>query len=135
MRSSADRTEKYGAKVSGETAGGRVDAYRKKQASNFAGSAVGQVETERTVKLVLTKNGVSPRLNHYYMDFGKELVKVANRYKGDTQTAEIEILQNKWFSRGLDVVILDEIKNNIIKWTGQPFIMDFSLLDGGDVLS
>lgn len=125
MRGDKRRTDKYRKKVRGLVLPG--------QKARFTQAVRGQVHVERAVKEILEQHGVSPIFNHYYMEFGKTINKLKNKFKGGTLKTEAEILQTAWAKRGLDVGVMDEIKG----WatvTGLCFKLDHSLLDGPDVL-
>lgn len=126
MKSSEKRSRKYKAKIRGLVIKG--------QKAGFAGAAGTQVQTEIDVKNILTQHGVMVGIIHFYMDFGKKVMQLKQKFSGQTMRDEVEALQMHWALRGLDVHVLDEIKG----WasvTGLPFRLDHSLLDGPDVLS
>jgi len=103
------------------------------QNRNFREALAGQVQTEVAVKNILTRRGVMVGLIHFYMDFGKKVRQIMQKYSGDTMRDEVEALQLHWANRGLDVSVLDDIKG----WSsvvGLPFRLDHSLLDGPDLL-
>lgn len=65
-----------------------------------------QVQTERLVKTILTRHGVMPGLNHFYMQFAKKIVKLQEKYDSDTFINEACAEAAHWFNRGLDPFIL-----------------------------
>ena len=73
----------------------------------FRAANIKQVEIERIVKSIIKDQ----LLLVYYIVFGKELVKAKNKHKGEMLRQEVEILQNKWSSRGLNTDLMDVIKN------------------------
>ncbi len=126
MKSSQKRARKYKAKIKGQVLPG--------QKPGFARAVQGQVQTEINIKNILTQHGVMVGLIHFYMDFGKKVMQLKQKFSGQTMKDEVEALQRHWTLRGLDVAVLDAIKG----WasvTGLPFRLDHSLLDGPDVLS
>lgn len=126
MKSSEKRSRRYKAKIRGKVLPG--------QKAGFAGAVRSQVQTEIDVKNILTQHGVMVGLIHFYMDFGKKVMQLKQKFSGQTMRDEVEALQRHWAQRGLDVAVLDAIKG----WgavTGLPWRLDHSLLDGPDVLS
>ena len=123
MRTSAMRTRKYDKKVGGMVLPGQKDRFR---------DAVGrQVEIEKIVNTTVGAN-----INRvYYIIFGKELVKLMQKFRAATLDAEVAILQRKWSARGLSIVTLASIKRalNYREFINY-FTLDHSLLDGADVL-
>jgi len=132
VRSAGYRSSKYEVKVSGDVSKNRADAYGKTQKKLFKLTQGEQINIERVVKTMA--HGL---LQVYYIIFAKELVKISKLHKGDNLMNEIWILQNKWASRDLNPDIMDAIKEHFVQ--GYPetsfFILDWSLLDGTDVLA
>lgn len=77
------------------------------QSVNFRSAVPRQVEVEHIVKNIIK----DPILLVYYIIFGKECVKLAKKHKAATLLTEIEILQRKWDARGLDVLLMNSIKD------------------------
>jgi len=75
------------------------------QKDNFKLSIDEQVRIENEVKQMAS--GIN---QVYYIIFAKEVVKAAKKHKGETLIGELEILQDKWSGRGLDVEIMNKIK-------------------------
>lgn len=127
MRTDQARTEKYRKKIRGLIIPG--------QKARF-GTASGRQTWMETV----AKSIVTDQINLvYYIIFAKELNKIKGIHKGENLITEVEILQDKWISRGLSETVLNQIKQafNIVipaPPVGQPFKLDISLLDGPDVL-
>jgi len=73
----------------------------------------------------------------YYIIFGKEIYSKQRKFKDLTLLNEIVILENKWEMRGLDPILLEEIKRFYVQpyLYITPFRLDISLLDGPHVLS
>lgn len=77
------------------------------QASRFQGAVIKQVEIERIVKGIVKDQLLMP----YYIIFAKECVNRKSKHSSLTLLTEIEILQQKWSSRGLDLDVMDRIKD------------------------
>lgn len=125
MIPSGKRARKYKAKIKGQVLPG--------QKVRYMGAVPYQVQTEIDVKSILTQHGVMVGLIHFYMDFGKKVMQLKQKFSGQTMRDEVEAEQIHWAHRGLDVAVLDAIKG----WatvTGLCFKLDHSLLDGPDVL-
>lgn len=132
VRAAGYRASKYSVKLDGNVSKNRADEYGKTQKKDFKLTQGEQVNIERVVKTITND------LNQvYYIVFAKELVKISKKHKHENLWTEIGILQNKWYSRGLDPDIIDSIKTQFVQ--GYPyanlFILDWSLLDGPDVLA
>ena len=94
------RLEKYKAKMDGDILKLRYDATKDLAAQNKAPSAKREVEIELKVKVLC--DGQASMLHHYYMVYGKELVK-------NTTEREWGITFDKWETRGLRPQILNNI--------------------------
>jgi len=132
VRTAGYRSSKYSVKLDGDVSKNRADAYAPQQKKIFKLSQGEQVNIERVVKTM-----TNDLYQLSYIIFAKELVKVSKLHKGENLFNEMWILQNKWVSRGLNPDTMDAIKEHFVQ--GYPetsfFILDWSLLDGTDVLA
>jgi hypothetical protein len=131
----ATRAEKYAAKLSGDNRKRLYDS-QKKQMCELEGQATQDlVGIEYEVKKMAS--GVSVIQLPYYIIFAKELYMLSSHHQDQTLINEALILERKWVSRGLDNILLEQIKKFYIPAYQIPtgFRLDISLLDGPDVLS
>jgi len=101
------RIRKYDAKVGGMVIPGQEERFR--------GKMQRQVDLENMVRQIIGFD-----INRvYYIIFAKELNKMMEKHKGSTLTDEADIMQSKWYNRGLDNDKLNEIKDamNLPEWT------------------
>lgn len=123
----------------------RIDRYKKKirglilpgQAAEFGTEVERQVRIEREVKKMLEDNGVQPIFNHFYMVFAKKIVGLTEKHAAETAYRESDIAIREWWLRGLDRVVLRQIRHYYLPRVEIPevlFRLDISLLDGTDVL-
>jgi len=124
MRTDRYRTHKYSRKVRGLVIPG--------QNSHFTSAVPRQVELENIVNTL-----TGPDINRvYYIIFAKEVNKLLSKYKDTTLESELQVIQDKWCSRGLNSTLLNRIKDAIgYVPVFHPFRLDFSELDGNDRLS
>ena len=138
VRNVVDRVRRYRAKINGDVLKARADELKEQMERAQAIWLRGTVKIEQEMKSML--QNISDRLNTiYYIVFAKEINKVMRKFSGGTLMIELEILQNKWIARGLNVNTLDSIKTYYIP-SYVPvvigyFLLDESLLDGEDVLA
>lgn len=100
-RSSANKLNKYKAKIDGNIIGGRYDA-TKDQAVRKQTKYFGRAEAlENKVKSLLS--GISSMYHHFYIAFAEELLKVPT-------LAERDIVLKKWRTRGLSYGMLWKIR-------------------------
>lgn len=136
MRTDTQRLNKFKAKLVGDIAKDRVDKYGDIQKRNFARSIKKQTEIEQEIKNIVGDYTSLIELP-YYIIFGKEINKLMEKYQDNLLISELEVLQNKWEDRGLNSILLNNIKTYYVQ-AYKPaayFIMDISLLDGPDVLA
>jgi len=135
MRTDAQRSDKFGQKCVGNDAKSRIDAGAGSQRDNFASTIGAQVDIETKVKQIVGGRILQVHLP-YYIIFGKQLLSLKKRYRGEIYWNEMILLENLWVSRGLDFTILDDIKR--LFWPSYPeaniFELDQSELDGEDRL-
>lgn len=106
--------------------------------ANFREAAGRLAAVELAVKGVLTREGVMPGLNHFYMDFGQKVAQLKRKHSAKVACNEADIAMEKWRQRGLDLNVLEAIKDMMLpcgEGAVQPFRCDVSLLDGEDVLN
>lgn len=99
MKSSARRSRKYAAKLTGE------HGVMPGQKSHFNLSMPEQLAAEHYVKTL----GVSSILQNYYMIFAKQLLKIKKTHAATTGANEACFYRTHWASRGLDGTTLDNI--------------------------
>lgn len=113
------RIEKYKAKLDSDVLKKRYDDTKKLAVENKAPSIKREVDIELKVKGVC--DGQPSFLHHYYMVFGKELVK-------NKTESEWGITFDKWEARGL----IPQILNNIsVLLVGYNQIAEVCLFDVG----
>ena len=108
-RQKTGRAGKYAAKLDGNISNRRLTAYGATQKRHFSGAIPGQVEIERTVRAIISRHKIPPIFNHFYMNFGKKIVKIIKQHKGGIAQTEACIEYRKWLARDLDSLILEEI--------------------------
>jgi len=136
VRSDEQRSKAYKRKLNGDVIRNRINNERKRMIAEETDYFISAAETERMVKTFLS--GTSSLNLVYYIIFAKEIQSVVRTHiAGPTVLEEMEILQNKWITRGLDGTLLDGIKKMIVPNYMPPpyFLMDISLLDGASILA
>jgi len=128
MRGSGYRTSKYKAKLDS----GRSTSFLPEQKKHFKSSISQQVQIELEIK-----NMVNDLNTVYYILFAKKVVSLSHKHSGQTLIDEIYNEIIKWCSRGLNILILDQIKEKYapgyVTLLTQPFI-DQSTLYWGELL-
>ena len=128
------RCRKFAAKLSGKERGKLYDAQKESMVEKEAAATFALEKIERDIKKIV--QGQPTILIPYYIIFGKEIYKRQNKFKSQTLINEIEILEEKWRTRGLNPDLLDTIKKFYVEIyeLGATFHLDISLLDGPHVL-
>lgn len=109
MRAADRRTKKYKVKIDGTISQLRLLRYGKEQKARFKSAVIKQAEIEREVKSLIA--GAAPAMfTHYYCNFGKKVVQLMGKHKGANLITELEILDDVWSTRGLDINLLNQIK-------------------------
>lgn len=129
------RAEKYAKKISGDNRKRLYDAQKEQMVKLETRASIDLAKIEIQVKQIV--QGQPALYLPYYIIFGKEIYSKQKRFKGQTLLNELTILNNKWEARGLDPILLEEIKNFYVPLYKivTPFRLDLSLLDGPHVLS
>lgn len=131
----SERIEKYEKKLDAEVRGKLYDAQKDFMVEQERVYFQDAEKLERWVKRVVS--GEPSMYHHFYIAFAEEVAKLAKKHKGQTLTTELEIIEGKWAIRGLNSDLLDEIKLHYVQAYpyANVFKLDFSYLDGTDVLS
>jgi hypothetical protein len=116
MRSSARRSDKYKAKLSGSITGQRFDALKGTAVSQHKKAMAIQVNIENKVKALVTDPSVVNL--PYYIIYANELNKVSDE-------VERTIIYNKWKDRGLSTANLAVIGSSLFNWWPPTSYMDF----------
>jgi len=103
MRAADKRTRKYAAKLGGMVLPG--------QSGRFKDKIARQVELEQMVKAMAADLGIGIVQLPYYIIYAKELQKIIDTHGSEITTEEIEIIKDKWETRGLDSDALRSIRN------------------------
>lgn len=129
------RARKFEKKIVGDVQKQRFDAQKEFMVKQEAAATKDLVRIEGQVKQICPS--VSVILLPYYIIFAKEIYKKQKIFKAQTLINEIEILQEKWRSRGLNTDLLANIKLFYVEAyrTLMHFKLDYSLLDGIHVLA
>ncbi|MEO0076841.1 MAG: hypothetical protein ABIK19_04180 [candidate division WOR-3 bacterium] len=113
VRPANRRIDKWDAFLSGDVLSKAVGEYKPKMHEQIAAIFPQLEAVENEVKLVLAEAGTSTILNPAYLNFGREVWKMANRFSGTQLLNAVNILMNKWVGRGLDQDILEKIRNTV----------------------
>jgi hypothetical protein len=131
-----ERARKYAKKINAGVIGARYDAQKEMMVRGERNYFASAQEIEIKIKKLV--DGISSLNQIYYIIFAKEIQKIIKTHTaGNTVMEEMEILQKKWETRGLDENIMNKIKVMLVPSYVPPsyFIMDISLLDGPDILA
>ncbi|MBS4015372.1 MAG: hypothetical protein KGZ86_02930 [Candidatus Latescibacteria bacterium] len=113
VRPSGRRLDKWDAMFSGDVLSTKLSGYKDKMREQLS-TIFPQLETvENEVKLILAEAGTPTILNSFYINFGREAWKNANKFTGAQLLNTIDVLLNKWVARGLDRDILERIRNTV----------------------
>ncbi len=72
-----------------------------------------QETVENEVKLILAEAGTSTIQNPFYINFGREVYKLKNKFTGAQLLNTVDITINKWVGKGLDRDTLEKIRNTV----------------------
>jgi len=128
------RAKKYKAKIDGDVCKALYDAQKPFMVAQEAAATKDLVRIETQVKRLV--QGAPIIHLPYYIIFGKEIYKKRNKFKAQTLHSELRIIEEKWWRRGLDMNLLENIKHFFVEsypW-GITFRLDISDLDGPHVL-
>jgi hypothetical protein len=85
----------------------------KKRCEQLAAIFPQQETVENEAKLILAEAGTSTIQNPFYINFGREVYKLASKFSGAQLLNVVDITVNKWVGKGLDRDTLEKIRNTI----------------------
>jgi len=131
----SERLDKWASKIDGDVRKKLYDEQKDSMVAKEKAATDELVDTEIKTKAIIQGEPIT--LIPYYIIFAKELCKKRKLYTGQTLINEAEILQRKWYTRGLNALFLIEIKKAFIGGyeSAMSFHLDYSLLDGPHLLS
>jgi len=111
VRPQVYRIKKYENKIVGDVVKARFDALKETMAEQQSVRFSDLVNLENTVKSIVEPEGVATILIPHYLNFGRELYSLTQRFSGATLNTEATLVFQKWKARGLSVDILKAIGN------------------------
>jgi len=113
VRPASRRLDKWDAMLSGDVLSTKVAGYKDKMREQLSAIFPQQEAVENEVKLILAEAGTPTIMNPFYINFGREVYKLANKFSGGQLLNAVDIILNKWVGRGLDRDTLEKIRNTI----------------------
>ena len=113
VRPASRRLEKWDAMFSGDVVSAKLIGYKDRMREQLATIFPQQETLENEVKLILAEAATPTILNPGYLNFGREVLKNAQKFTGPQLIATVDIILNKWVGRGLDRDILERIRNTV----------------------
>jgi len=109
-RNAYQRDRKYRRKVGDtEHTAKQLELAKADMASAYEQSQVYAEKMELLVREILGRNGVPTIAYPGYLNFARQIGKIAGRFQGDSFTNEAKILVDKWTARQLVTKILETI--------------------------
>ncbi|MCX8014665.1 MAG: hypothetical protein N2748_01470 [candidate division WOR-3 bacterium] len=118
VRPASRRLDKWDAMFSGDVLSQKLAGYKDKMREQLATIFPKQETLENEVKLILAEAGTSTILNPSYLNFGREVFKLAEKFSGGQLINAVDVVLNKWVARGLDRDILERIRNTVFALVG-----------------
>lgn len=109
VRPQVYRIKKYEGKVVGDVVKARFDALKDAMLEQQQVRFSDLENIENTVKSIVEPLGVATIMIPHYLNFARELYRLAQRFSGTTLNNEATLVFQKWKARGLTVDILKSI--------------------------
>ncbi len=101
VKSSADRLNKYTAKIVGDVVKNRIDAQKDFMVANASSHFDRLAELEAKVATYCDENGINVMLKPFYMSACRKVYMLMNKHTGTTLHDEVCIAVRVWDMRGL----------------------------------
>lgn len=109
VRRSDLRKRKYESNVNPETLKRQITAVKSLMVDGQSVYFPQIAEVERKVKQICEESGVASYQVAQYINFGRQLYSLSNKFSSDTLTDEACIKAQTWSSRGLDNILLSQV--------------------------
>ena len=109
VRSSANRTTKYDAKMVGDVVKNRIDAQRDSMVAQETQQFGNLVTLEEGVKTLLEGWGISVTLIPSYLSFARQCYRINRTHAGSIGVNEMCYAAEHWELRGLNIYYLQQI--------------------------
>jgi len=107
VKSSADRLNKYTAKIVGDVVKNRIDAQKDFMVANASSHFDALAQLEAKCAAYCDGAGINVMLKPFYMSLCRKVYKLMNKHTGTTLRDEVCIAVQAWNTRGL--VEADEV--------------------------
>lgn len=118
VRPASRRLEKWDNNYSGDVLSERMKNYKDKMREQLSTIFPLQETLENEVKTILAEAGTSTVLNPAYLNFGREVLKLCQKFSGGQLINAVDVVLNKWVARALDRDILERIRNTVFALVG-----------------
>lgn len=105
------RKKKYESNVDPETLSRQITAVKPLMVQGQSVYFPQIAEVERKVKQICEESGVSTIQVAQYINFGRQLYSLSNKFRGNTLQNEACAFANMWVARGLDNILITNILN------------------------
>lgn len=109
VRAQAYRQKKYQAKIDPDVVRARFSAQRDVMAEQTSARFADLASVEQSVKSVIEPAGVPTITIPFYLNFGRELYSLSNKFSGVTLANEAKLKYEKWKAKGLTANLLKQI--------------------------
>ena len=113
VRPASRRLDKWDAMFTGDVVSTKLAAYKDKMREQLATIFPEQEALENEVKLILAEAGTPTILNPGYLNFGRQVLKLAKKFSGAQLLNAVDVVLNKWVANSLDRDILERIRNTV----------------------
>lgn len=118
VRPASRRLEKWDNNYAGDVLSERMKNYKDKMREQLSNIFPLQETLENEVKTILAEAGTSTILNPAYLNFGREVLKLCQKFSGGQLINAVDVVLNKWVARALDRDILERIRNTVFALVG-----------------
>jgi len=101
VKSSADRLNKYTAKIVGDVVKNRIDAQKDFMVANAGTHFEALAQLEAKAATYCDENGIGVMLKPFYMSLCRKVYMLMNKHTGTTLRDEVCIAIVAWATRGL----------------------------------
>jgi len=117
VRNALRRIQKWDKKLAGDVLSKRVEELKPMMFSQIEAEFPTIVQVETKVKTVLGEAGIPTWQNPPYLNFSREVYRLAKRFSGNQLRKMADAVMVKWVFLDLEQTILEDIRNTIFTLT------------------
>jgi len=109
VRPAVYRQKKYDGKIDADVIRTRINSLKPIMVEQATNRFTDLESIESQIKSIVEGTNVATIQIPFYLNVGRQLYKLSNKFSGQTLQNEACLVKQKWVARGLDATLIDQI--------------------------